>query len=102
MLIEQCLFQKLVNDTFQNMWFTPLKQEEDKKLLTRVMNIIDVVASCKDTGFEWFEQLLDNVSDSLLLLFFISDSQFSVIRIIISVYYKFAAVEKGVREHKQF
>ena len=50
-----------MNDTFQNMWFS-LKDQDDKKLLTRVMNITDVVAQCKDTGFEWFEQLLENVS----------------------------------------
>ena len=42
------------------MWF--VKEQNEKKLLTRVMNITDVVAQCKDTGFEWFEQLLENVS----------------------------------------
>jgi len=31
------------------------------RLLQRVMNITDVVAACRDTGFEWLEQLLDNV-----------------------------------------
>jgi cohesin loading factor subunit SCC2 len=48
------------------MWFQPTKRGEDSRLLTRVTNITDVVAACKDTGYEWFEQLLDNVSWALL------------------------------------
>ena len=55
-------FQKLVNDTFQNMWFNPVRDKDQDKLLTRVMNITDVVLACRDTGYEWFEQLLENVS----------------------------------------
>jgi len=43
------------------MWFTPVPDRESQKLLTRVMNITDVVAACKETGHEWFEQLLENV-----------------------------------------
>ncbi len=54
--------KKLVNDTFQNMWFQPVKDRDQDKLLIRVMNITDVVLACKDTGYDWFEQLLDNVS----------------------------------------
>ena len=56
--------QKLVNDTFQTMWFTPSAGREikPKVLLQRVMNIIDVVAAFQDTGHEWFEHLLKNVS----------------------------------------
>ena len=30
-------------------------------LLTRCRNITDVVISCKDTGLEWFEQLLESM-----------------------------------------
>ena len=44
------------------MWFQPTKKTEESRLLTRVTNMTDVVAACKDTGYEWFEQLLDNVS----------------------------------------
>ncbi|KAJ8977322.1 hypothetical protein NQ317_018604 [Molorchus minor] len=47
--------RKLVMEVFQNMWFTPTK---DTSLLRKVMNITDVVASSKDIGLEWFEQLL--------------------------------------------
>lgn len=55
------LIQKLVNETFQNMWFVPKKDRGADKLLTRVMNITDVVAACRETGYDWFEQLLANV-----------------------------------------
>ena len=44
------------------MWFTPVPEKESQKLLMRVMNITDVVSACKDSGHEWFEQLLENVS----------------------------------------
>ena len=44
------------------MWFTPVRDRDQDKLLTRVMNITDVVLTCRDTGYEWFEQLLENVS----------------------------------------
>jgi hypothetical protein len=58
--------QKLVNETFQSMWFTPVKANSKElaasRLLQRVMNITDVVAACRDSGFEWLEQLLENVS----------------------------------------
>ncbi|KAK5639345.1 hypothetical protein RI129_011837 [Pyrocoelia pectoralis] len=47
--------RKLVMEVFQNMWFTPTK---DTSLLRKVMNITDVVASSKEIGLEWFEQLL--------------------------------------------
>ncbi|XP_060078784.1 nipped-B-like protein isoform X3 [Ylistrum balloti] len=55
--------KKLVNDVFQTMWFTPLstRDKDTSKLLQRVVNITDVVAACKDTGFEFFEQLLENL-----------------------------------------
>ncbi|ELU12686.1 hypothetical protein CAPTEDRAFT_160616 [Capitella teleta] len=53
--------KKLVNETFQSMWFVPKKDRGADKLLTRVMNITDVVAACRETGYDWFEQLLDNL-----------------------------------------
>lgn len=48
--------RKLVMEVFQNMWFTPTK--DDDSLLRKVMHITDVVASSKEIGLEWFEQLL--------------------------------------------
>jgi len=59
------VYQKLVNETFQSMWFMPVRDTKDamaSRLLQRVMNVTDVVAACRDTGFEWLEQLLDNVT----------------------------------------
>lgn len=51
------------------MWFTAVKtsnkEQTHSRLLQRVMNITDVVAACRDSGFEWLEQLLDNVSHCL-------------------------------------
>ena len=60
--------RKLVMDVFQNMWFVPVREhgreaEDDELLVTRASNITDVVVACsKDTGYEWFEQLLETVS----------------------------------------
>ncbi|XP_061192495.1 nipped-B-like protein isoform X1 [Saccostrea echinata] len=55
--------KKLVNEVFQTMWFTPInsREKDTSKLLTRVLNITDVVAACRDTGFEFFEQMLENL-----------------------------------------
>ncbi|XP_052774333.1 nipped-B-like protein A isoform X2 [Mya arenaria] len=55
--------KKLVNEVFQTMWFTPLsaRDKDSAKLIQRVVNITDVVAASKDTGFEFIEQLLDNL-----------------------------------------
>ena len=56
-------------DVFQNMWFVPVREhgretEDDELLVTRASNITDVVVACsKDTGYEWFEQLLETVSE---------------------------------------
>ncbi|KAA3682054.1 cohesin loading factor subunit SCC2, partial [Paragonimus westermani] len=50
--------KKLVHEVFQTMWFSPVRDKETVKLLRKVMNITDVVAACKDTGYEWFEQFL--------------------------------------------
>jgi len=51
-----------VNETFQSMWFTPVRDKDNSRLLTRVMNITDVVAACRESGYDWLEQLMDNVS----------------------------------------
>ena len=45
------------------MWFVPVKDrnrsaKENHLLVLRDGNITDVVVACKDTGLEWFEQLL--------------------------------------------
>ena len=55
--------RKLVMEVFQNMWFVHLterrRSEKEQHLLkTKAQNITDVVVACKDTGLEWFEQLL--------------------------------------------
>lgn len=57
--------RKLVMEVFQNMWFTPTPERpslDKAALLRKVMNITDVVASSRDIGLEWFEQLLISVS----------------------------------------
>ncbi|XP_023223902.1 nipped-B-like protein [Centruroides sculpturatus] len=53
--------KKLVGEVFQSMWFTPASDREPKRILQKVKNITHVVAACKDTGLEWFEQLLTNL-----------------------------------------
>lgn len=45
------------------------KEAMASRLLQRVMNVTDVVAACRDTGFEWLEQLLDNVLLFVLVIF---------------------------------
>jgi len=58
--------RKLVMEVFQNMWFVPLterrrSEKEQHLLITKAQNITDVVVACKDTGLEWFEQLLQTL-----------------------------------------
>jgi cohesin loading factor subunit SCC2 len=57
--------RKLVMDVFQNMWFAPLPRrpspEDQELLITKARNITDVVVACRDTGLEWFEQLLETL-----------------------------------------
>ncbi|CAE1178724.1 SCC2 [Acanthosepion pharaonis] len=54
--------KKLVNEVFQTMWFTPLREKNsENKLLRRVVNITEVVSACKDSGIEFFEQMLENL-----------------------------------------
>ncbi|XP_076440937.1 nipped-B-like protein A isoform X2 [Babylonia areolata] len=55
--------KKLVNEVFQTMWFSPVgtRERDSSRLLQKVMNITDVVAASKDTGYEFFEQMLENL-----------------------------------------
>ncbi len=58
--------RKLVMEVFQNMWFVPVRErnrssEDEELLVTRARNITDVVVTCRDSGLEWFEQLLQTV-----------------------------------------
>ncbi|CAH1242792.1 NIPBL [Branchiostoma lanceolatum] len=53
--------KKLVNDVFQQMWFSPVKSSDEESLFRKVINITDVVDACKETGYDWFEQLLTNL-----------------------------------------
>ena len=56
--------RKLVMEVFQNMWFTPVREEplDTEALLRKVSHITEVVASCKSVGLDFFEQLLLSVS----------------------------------------
>ncbi|XP_022651333.1 nipped-B-like protein A [Varroa destructor] len=53
--------KKLVGEVFQSMWFVPCKERETERIEQKVKNICHVVAACRDTGLEWFEQLLSNL-----------------------------------------
>ncbi|MEE6458027.1 hypothetical protein FKM82_000154 [Ascaphus truei] len=53
--------KKLVNETFQKLWFSPTPQNDKEAMTRKILNITDVVAACKDTGYDWFEQLLQNL-----------------------------------------
>ena len=60
--------RKLVMEVFQNMWFVPLEknsryrtEREQQLLVIKAQNITDVVVACRDTGLEWFEQLLQTL-----------------------------------------
>lgn len=53
------------DDFPQNMWFTPVRDRphlDEEALLRKVNNITEVVVACRDTGLDWFEQLLQSVS----------------------------------------
>ncbi|XP_073477419.1 nipped-B-like protein isoform X3 [Aquarana catesbeiana] len=56
--------KKLVNETFQKLWFSPTPQNDKVAMTRKILNITDVVAACKDTGYDWFEQLLQNLLKS--------------------------------------
>ncbi|KAF0287117.1 Nipped-B-like protein [Amphibalanus amphitrite] len=62
--------RKLVMEVFQLMWFTPVREQRDRReqqddsnpvLLKKVMDITDVVVACRETGLDWFEQLLNTL-----------------------------------------
>ncbi|XP_055932716.1 nipped-B-like protein A, partial [Argiope bruennichi] len=53
--------KKLVGEVFQSMWFTPTSEKKPERILQKVKNITHVVEACRDTGLEWFEQLLTNL-----------------------------------------
>ncbi|XP_009299463.2 nipped-B-like protein A isoform X1 [Danio rerio] len=56
--------KKLVNETFQKLWFTPTPNHDKETMNRKILNITDVVSACKDTGYDWFEQLLQNLLKS--------------------------------------
>ncbi|XP_056146171.1 nipped-B-like protein A isoform X2 [Lampris incognitus] len=56
--------KKLVNETFQKLWFTPTPAHDKDTMTRKILNITDVVAACRDTGYDWFEQLLQNLFKS--------------------------------------
>uniref|UniRef100_A0A671YEN7 Nipped-B protein n=1 Tax=Sparus aurata TaxID=8175 RepID=A0A671YEN7_SPAAU len=56
--------KKLVNETFQKLWFTPTPSHDKDALTRKILNITDVVLACKDSGYDWFEQLLQNLLKS--------------------------------------
>ncbi|XP_075040342.1 nipped-B-like protein isoform X2 [Mixophyes fleayi] len=56
--------KKLVNETFQKLWFSPTPQNDKAAITRKIVNITDVVAACRDTGYDWFEQLLQNLLKS--------------------------------------
>nr|XP_020474285.1 nipped-B-like protein A [Monopterus albus] len=53
--------KKLVNETFQKLWFTPTPSHDKDAMTRKILNITDVVSACKDSGYDWFEQLLQNL-----------------------------------------
>ncbi|KAF4108355.1 hypothetical protein G5714_011114 [Onychostoma macrolepis] len=56
--------KKLVNETFQKLWFTPTPNHDKEAMTRKILNITDVVAACRDSGYDWFEQLLQNLLKS--------------------------------------
>ncbi|XP_035292163.1 nipped-B-like protein A isoform X4 [Anguilla anguilla] len=56
--------KKLVNETFQKLWFTPTPNNDKEAMTRKILNITDVVSACRDTGYDWFEQLLQNLLKS--------------------------------------
>ncbi|XP_062870661.1 nipped-B-like protein B isoform X2 [Trichomycterus rosablanca] len=53
--------KKLVNETFQKLWFTPTPNQDKETMTRKIINITDVVSACRDSGYDWFEQLLQNL-----------------------------------------
>ena len=62
-----------MTEVFRSMWFNPVpdvnKCAED--LYIKAVNITKVVSLNKDTGFDWLESLLKNVTKSFLSCFHI-------------------------------
>ncbi|KAL7848308.1 hypothetical protein AOLI_G00230260 [Acnodon oligacanthus] len=56
--------KKLVNETFQKLWFTPTPNHDKEAMTRKILNITDVVSACRDSGYDWFEQLLQNLLKS--------------------------------------
>ncbi|XP_077478659.1 nipped-B-like protein B isoform X2 [Stigmatopora argus] len=56
--------KKLVNETFQKIWFTPTSSHDKDAMIRKILNVTDVVLACKDSGYDWFEQLLQNLLKS--------------------------------------
>ncbi|XP_008422496.1 nipped-B-like protein B isoform X2 [Poecilia reticulata] len=56
--------KKLVNETFQKLWFSPTPSHDEEAMHRKILNITDVVLACKDSGYDWFEQLLQNLLKS--------------------------------------
>ncbi|KAM9307263.1 nipped-B-like protein B isoform 2-T2 [Pholidichthys leucotaenia] len=56
--------KKLVNETFQKLWFSPTPSHDKEAMNRKILNITDVVLACKDSGYDWFEQLLQNLLKS--------------------------------------
>ncbi|XP_072228076.1 nipped-B-like protein B isoform X8 [Leuresthes tenuis] len=56
--------KKLVNETFQKLWFSPTPGHDKEAMTRKILNITDVVLACKDSGYDWFEQLLQNLLKS--------------------------------------
>uniref|UniRef100_A0A3Q1ETJ2 Nipped-B protein n=1 Tax=Acanthochromis polyacanthus TaxID=80966 RepID=A0A3Q1ETJ2_9TELE len=56
--------KKLVNETFQKLWFSPTPSHDKNAMTRKILNITDVVLACKDSGYDWFEQLLQNLLKS--------------------------------------
>lgn len=41
------LIQKLVNETFQKLWFTPTPNHDKEAMTRKILNITDVVRICR-------------------------------------------------------
>lgn len=41
-----CILQKLVNETFQKLWFTPTPAHDKETMTRKILNITDVVGLC--------------------------------------------------------
>lgn len=44
------------------MWFTPLRDRENEKLMRRVLNITSVISAIQDANYDFMEHLMKHVS----------------------------------------